>query len=612
MFIPGSKLKGALQGDKVMIRLLSYKKGSSEEGEVVSLLEANASELIGIAEITKRGAFFIPDTMNGMSIILEGKLNKIKNGDKIIAKIIKRGKSHRDMKVKLIKSFGDSNFAYACAESILSANKITEKFPVEVTEEALSLLNKEISEKELAYREDLRNEVIFTIDGADSKDLDDAVSLEKYNDFYVLGVHIADVSHYVKEKTNLDCEAFKRGTSIYYANKVIPMLPKALSNGICSLNPLEDRLSFSVIITLSKEGKIIDYDFKKSIITSKVKGVYSEVNQILSGEASEEIFKKYKSVLHIIPIMKELSDILYKNRKKRGSPDIDTVESKILINESDEIYDVIPRERGESEKIIEEFMLTANEAAALFAKKLEIPFIYRIHEYPDSEKLLTLKNTLKALGIKSDSIKDNPEPHILAQILDDVKNQKIYPIISKQILRSMAKAKYSENPIGHYGLALNDYTHFTSPIRRYPDLAIHRILSDLVTKKYSVSEIKKKYRDFCKKAASVSTEAEINAINIERSCEDCYKAEYIKNHLGEKFTGTITSVTSFGFYVMLPNTIEGFVRIESLPCGDYFYDGLMEIKEIYGQKTYRVGDVISVICANASVNDGNVDFVLSD
>ena len=612
VFILGSKLKGALAGDKVMIRLSKHTRGNLPEGEVISFIEAGEVEFTGIAHLTKGGPFITPDDIGNFDLRLEGSVKGVADGDKVTAKITKRGQGHRDLRAKVVKSFGQATRAAACCEAILNLNGVTPEFPPQVLEEAKFLAQRGIKHKELLNREDLRSEVIFTIDGADSKDLDDAISLSKYEDFYVLGVHIADVSYYVREKTALDEEALRRGTSIYYANKVVPMLPKELSNGICSLNPDEERLAFSAIITLSKDGKIVDYDFKKSVICSRVKGVYSEVNEIIAGTAGEEILKKYRDVLHVIPLMKELSDILHSNRKLRGAPDIDTAESKLILDTNDRIVDVVPRQRGEAEEMIEEFMLTANEAAATLAKKLQIPFVYRVHEYPDGEKLNVLKETMQALGLPAREIKGNVPSKVLSDILDEAKGKPFYPIVSRQVLRSMAKAKYSETPIGHYGLALENYAHFTSPIRRYPDLTIHRILSDVVTQKRSPSDVKKRYSEFVGKSANASTEAEIAAMKVERDCEDCYKAEYMESHVGESFDGMITSVTSFGFYVGLPNTVEGLVRIEDLADGQYQYDGLMELKEIHTGKAFRVGDAVRVTCSGVDVNAGNIDFVPAD
>ena len=612
VFVLGSRLKGALVGDKVMLRLSKHTRGNLPEGEVISFLETGEVQFTGIAHLTKGGAFVTPDDIGNFDLRLEGSVKGVADGDKVTAKVTRRGSGHRDMRAKVVQSFGQATQAAACCEAILHLNGVTPEFPSQVLEEAEFLAKRGIKHKELLNREDLRNEVIFTIDGADSKDLDDAISLSKYEDFYILGVHIADVSYYVREKTALDEEALRRGTSIYYANKVVPMLPKELSNGICSLNPHEERLAFSAIMTLSKEGKLLDYDFKKSVICSRVKGVYSEVNEIIAGTAGEKILEKYRDVLHVIPLMKELSDILHCNRKQRGAPDIDTAESKLILDENDHIIDVVPRNRGEAEEMIEEFMLTANEAAATLAKKLQIPFVYRVHEYPDGEKLAVLKEILQALGLPAQGIKGNVPSKVLSDILDEVKGKSFYPIVSRQVLRSMAKAKYSETPMGHYGLALEDYAHFTSPIRRYPDLAIHRILSDVVTQRRTLPEIKKRYGEFVGKSANASTEAEISAMKVERDCEDCYKAEYMENHIGETFDGMITSVTSFGFYVGLLNTVEGLVRIEDLPEGQYFYDDLMELKEMHDGTTYRVGDAVRVICTGVDVNAGNVDFVLEE
>lgn len=612
VFILGSRLKGALAGDKVLLRLSKHRRGDLPEGEVVSFLEAGETEFTGVVHLTKGGPFITPDDIGNFDLRLEGGVKGVLDGDKVTAKITKRGQGHRDLRAKVVKSFGQATKAAACCEAILHLNGVTPQFPSPVLEEAKFLAQRGIRHKELLYREDLRNDVIFTIDGADSKDLDDAVSLLKYDDCYILGVHIADVSYYVREKTALDEEALRRGTSIYYANKVVPMLPKELSNGICSLNPGEERLAFSAIMTLSKEGKLLDYDFKKSVIRSRVKGVYSEVNDILAHKADEKTLKKYEEVLPVIPLMKELSDILHRNRRMRGAPDIDTAESKLILDNSDHIIDVVPRQRGEAEEIIEEFMLTANEAAASFAKQLTIPFVYRVHEFPDAEKLSVLKETLQALGLPAREVKGNVPSKVLADILDAAHGKPIYPIVSRQVLRSMAKAKYSETPLGHYGLALENYTHFTSPIRRYPDLTIHRILSDVVTQKRALPEIRKRYADFVSKSAHASTEAEMSAMKVERECEDCYKAEYMADRVGEVFDGMITSVTSFGFYVGLPNTIEGLVRVEALPEGQYRYDGLMELQETHTGGAFRVGDAVRVLCAGVDINAGNVDFVLAD
>ena len=612
VFVPGSKLMGAMTGDRVLLRLLPSQRGGLPDGEVREILEENAQPFSGVLRIWPEGAFVQPDDLGNMDLQVSGDLADAEDGDKVLAEISRRGLSHRDHQVRILKSFGSANLAAVCCQAILEAQGVSEDFPAAVLDEARMLEHKGIPEKELLGRTDLRSEVIFTIDGADSKDLDDAVSLHKYEDFYELGVHIADVSHYVRKGSLLDGEAFARGTSIYYADKVIPMLPKELSNGICSLNPGEDRLAFSAILTLDPEGRLIDYDFKKTVIRSRVKGVYGEVNRLLAGEAVPELEAKYREVLPMLPVMQELVTLLRKNRRDRGAPEIESSESKLILDENGRIKDIRPRERGEAEILIEEFMLLANEAAARLARKAEIPFVYRIHEHPDPERIASLRDTLRNLGLPSgERLKDRVPAAALAQILEDAADHPAAPVINQLVLRSMAKAKYSENPIGHYGLALEDYAHFTSPIRRYPDLMIHRILSGLVRGE-EPSELQKQFGRFAPKAAAQSSATELTAMQIERDCEDCYKAEYMKDRIGESYDGIISSVTSFGMYVELSNTVEGLVRIEDLPDGEYFYDGVMELTDIHSGRRYRMGDRVRVRCVGANVNEGHVDFLLEE
>ncbi len=384
-----------------------------------------------------------------------------------------------------------------------------------------------------------------------------------------------------------------------------------MSNGICSLNPGEDRLTFSAILTLDTNGRLVDYDFRKSVIRSRVKGVYSEVNRLLDGEDAPEIREKYREVLDVLPLMRELKDLLRKNRKERGAPDLESAESKLILDESGRIQEVIPRERGEAEIMIEEFMLLANEAAARLARKLELPFVYRVHEHPDPERISLLKDTLLRLGFHTDGLKDRVPASVLCNILEQAKGQPAERIVNQMVLRAMAKAKYSENPVGHYGLVLEDYAHFTSPIRRYPDLSIHRILSALVRGE-APERLKKHFGKFAVRSAAHSSEAELAAMQVERDCEDCYKAEYMKSRVGCCFDGIVSSVTSFGMYVELSNTIEGLVRMDSLPEGEYFYDGVMELTDTRSGRRFRVGDPVRVCCVGADVNAGNVDFVLEE
>lgn len=609
VFIPGKFLKGALPDDIVFVKALRNPRGDSPEGEVKVIVSYGSGEFTGIVVYQDGKLFVQPDSFTKTPIELVRGADTVP-GQKVLAKVVKRGARHSEHKARVIASFGSAGSASACAAAILELEQVVPTFPVSVQDEARFLQSRGIKESDLKDRLDLRDEVIFTIDGADSKDLDDAISLEKEGDGYRLGVHIADVSRYVRPGSALDKEAFERGTSIYYANQVVPMLPKELSNGICSLNPEEDRLAFSALLTLDADANLTGFEFKKTVIRSRVKGVYAEINAFMDGTATAEIKAKYQPFSIQIALMKELAEKLIANRKLRGAPEIETAESKIIVDENDVAVDVVPRTRGFSERMIEEFMLTANEAAATLAKQANIPFVYRIHENPPDEKLEALSEVLHLLGLNAKGVHHGVRPKRMAEILEQARGTPVYSIVNNQVLRAMAKAKYSENPVGHYGLALENYAHFTSPIRRYPDLMIHRILSELVATK-DVSGITKHYRRLAHAAAFQSTNTELKAVRIERACEDCYKAEYMKNHIGETFDGIISGATSNGFFVELPNTVEGMVRVEELPGGPYEFDGYFELKDKVNGHKYRVGNSVRVICTASDVNSGRIDFTLA-
>lgn len=608
IFIPGKFLSGSMPGDTVLAAYIQSRSGSPE-GEIIDILEPASSNLSGIIIEESGTEYFLPDTMSKTPVKIISGDTVYKVGDKVLAQIAFRGKRHAEHKAKIIFSFGSSLNASSCAEAIISESGVIPDFPENVIFEAKKIAASGVWEDDFKNRLDLRDKLIFTIDSAESKDLDDAVSLERIPEGYRLGVHIADVSHYVKGNSQLDKEALERGTSIYYADKVIPMLPKELSNGICSLNPNENRLTFSAIMDLSKDGILLKYKFVKSVICSKVKGIYSEINSILNGSADKAIEEKYAELKDTIILMDELADILILNRKKRGAPEIETSESKLII-ENGMCRGIVPRTRGKSEIIIEEFMLTANEAAARTARENDIPFVYRVHESPSPDKINNLKEGLRRLNVDV-PVFTEAKPMHLAEILQNAKGKPFYPIINMMTLRSMAKAKYEPEPKGHFGLALDDYAHFTSPIRRYPDLAIHRILTDIING-YDKEKLIKRYSGFVQKASQRSTETEIRAMNIERNCEDCYKAEYMQQHIGEVFDGLISSVTEYGFYVELSNTIEGLVHVNSLPEGNYIYDGFFSLTDEYSGIRYSVGSKARVICAGADVNSGKIDFNISD
>lgn len=612
VFIPGKFLLGSIPGDRVLYREIPSRSGKPE-GEVVDIIEESDSRLTGKIISDDGILFLLPDTMSRTPIRINRRQSvEYNEGDKVLAEICIRGKRHAEHMAKVIFSFGNSDTADSCAKAMIALHGVTEEFSFEAMQEAQSVPRGTLpTDEELSHRLDLRDMPIFTIDSAYSKDLDDAVSIERTKNGYKLGVHIADVSHYVRPKSPLDMDAISRGTSVYYADKVIPMLPKELSNGICSLNPQEDRFAFSALMELDEHGEIVKYDFKKTIIRSRVKGVYKEVNKILSGEADEFLKLKYSEVIDMIPIMDELCDVRIRERDRRGAPEIETTESELVLDENGVCVDVKPRTRGKSECIIEEMMLLANEAAAKFAAEKELPFVYRVHEKPSMEKIENLEHVLVRLGVGVPDF-SNVKPVHLAQILKNAKGTPVYPVVNVMVLRSMAKAQYDTQPIGHFGLALEDYAHFTSPIRRYPDLAIHRIMSYYCECKSS-EKVNKRYKAFVTEAAKASSDAEVRAIMLERDCEDCYKAEYMQQHLGEEFEGIVSGISDFGFYVQLPNSVEGMVHVRTLPeDGEWYNDESISFKEAFGNREYRLGDTVKVQCVKTDVNSGNIDFELSE
>ncbi|MFR1179376.1 MAG: ribonuclease R family protein, partial [Bacilli bacterium] len=447
-----------------------------------------------------------------------------------------------------------------------------------------------------------------TIDGEDAKDLDDAISIKKTKTGWQLGVHIADVSHYIKPGSHLDNEAMERGTSVYFADRVIPMLPKELSNGICSLNANEDRLAFSALLNIDKKGNLKTFEFKKSVINSKVRGIYSEVNSILMAKASEKVKKKYSLIENSLLEAYELSKILHENAQKRGNMELESTEARFKLDDNGVCVDVKKRTRGAAEEMIEQFMIMANQAAALYAKGAQIPFVFRVHEMPSPEKINILAQTMSLFGLKAYRIRQGLKVKDISDILEQIKGTDISSIVSNQVLRSMSKARYFEEPLGHFGLALEDYCHFTSPIRRYPDTAIHRILSDLV-RGVSVDKIEKNYKNFVKSVSEKSSECEIRAMKAERDAEKCYMAEYMQAHIGETFEGKISGVIQTGLFVELESGIEGFVEIEYFPGYGFEFDGIMSFINKKSGISLSIGDKITVKVLSADVSAGKIDFI---
>ena len=606
IFIHGSALQGALVGDKIIVGDIR-KDDRGPSGRVRRIVEHKPAQTTGTVSITDEGIELIPDNAIRYSLRMrERDLNGAKNGDKVMASLEQdyRGDwAYASVK----KVFGSGRTARVCADAIVEQYGIPHVFPQEVLDEAERVGNEPISDEEYAKRLDLRGEPIFTIDSKDAKDLDDAISVKRTDFGYTLGVHIADVSHYVKEGSAIDEEAINRGTSVYFADRVIPMLPEVLSNGACSLNAGTDKLAFSALIELDKEGHITKYDFKKTIINSKVRGVYSEVNEILDGTASEEILNKYAPVMESLMSAKELADILKANSAARGTMELDSGESKFILDENGICIDIMPRVSGEAEQLIEQMMVTANIAAAKFSLDHKLPFLYRVHGTPDPKRVEELVTLLQLVGVPcKEIVKPNPETQDFAAILDRVRGLPCETLVSQRLLRTMEKARYSTEETGHFGLALSDYSHYTSPIRRYPDTSIHRVLSAFV-EGMPAEEVRRRYAQFCETSAAESSRNEIRALIAERDAEDCYMAEYMSQHIGEHFEGTVSGVTMRGVFVRLENSVEGFVSLDAFEGEDFVYDGL--ITQRSPKRELTIGTPLPIIVASAYVATGKVDFV---
>ena len=610
IFIPGRALHGSMPQDKIIIKLFDHPRvEGSAEGEVVEVTTPH-NTFAGTIVLTEDGRLAVePDGCRDVRIVLDKKgVNGAQLGDKVGAILTNRGQRHMDHRCAVAERFGTSDRAAECAKAVLYGRDVRQEFPEEVLAEAHAYDNALIDPAEAAHRADLRGLPIFTIDSAETKDIDDAVSLTRLpGGGYELGVHIADVSHYVKPGSELNEEAFNRATSVYYADQVVPMLPKSLSNGICSLNEKELRLAFSCLMRLDQDGNLTDYKFVKSIICSRVKGVYSEINALLAGTADAETQAKYAEVLDQLPAMKELYAHRARLRKERGCIDFESGEVKLILDENGHCIDVKKRTSGESEAMIEEFMLLANQCAAHFARVKQIPFVYRVHEEPNGEKLERLHSLLQACGINDHFAKEVPTPKELSAILEGVRGTPFEQIVNTGMLRCMSKACYEEKPKGHYGLVLKDYAHFTSPIRRYPDLAIHRMMTDLLSGTDKETMIVR-YTDFAEKASKQSSEREVLAVQIERKAEDYYKAEYARRHLGECYEGIISGVTQRGIFVELENGVEGFVPASSLTAtGTTLTEGI-RLSDPASGKTWSLGDSMMITIVRADINLGKVDF----
>ena len=609
IFIPEEGIGTALHGDTVQIIVKKDgKDGKRCEGEVVKVLERGTREVVGTYQQCDGFGFVVTDNQRFLKdvFIPAGKSLTAEDGDKVLAEIKDHGNKRRSPEGKIIEILGKPG---ECGVDVLCVAKSYElpmEFPEKVLKQA-ERIKETLNEGDFYGREDLRDVVMVTIDGEDAKDLDDAVSLTKDEELYHLGVHIADVSNYVQYNSALDKEALKRGTSVYLADRVIPMLPKKLSNGICSLNAGEDRLALSCLMDIDKKGRVVSHRIVESVIHVKERMSYTNVKKILLQE-DEELAKRYEELLPMFFQMKELSELLRNRRKKRGAIDFDFPESKLVLDEKGKVVDIYPYEQNIATRLIEDFMLAANETVAEEYCMLGLPFVYRTHENPDMEKMETVLEMVHQAGIKVKKGKETISPKEVQKILKELEGMECEPFFARLILRSMKQAKYTVEDTGHFGLAAKYYCHFTSPIRRYPDLQIHRIIKETLRGKMTEAKIQH-YKGILEEVARQSSAMERRAEEVERETIKMKKAEYMKQHIGEAFEGTVSGVTEWGFYVELDNTVEGLVHVNSLTDDYYTFDKdrYCLVGDMTG-RAYRMGQRVKVWVENADENTKTVDF----
>ncbi len=614
VFISPNSMNGAMNGDTVSVRLLPPgETNRTREGVIHQILSRAAVEIVGTFEKSKRFGFVVPDDrrFNDDIFVQKKDFNGAQSGDKVVAKITKYPDKNNSAEGKIDEIISRSGEAGGDIKALIRQYNLTQEFPEKVEAEAKTIPLK-ITEDEIKRRVDLREKTIITMDGADAKDLDDAVSVEKLsNGNYRLGVHIADVSQYVKDSSQLDKEALKRGNSVYLIDQVIPMLPKILSNGICSLNPNVDRLTLSVSMEIDEKGKVVSHEIYESIIHSKARMVYSDVSDMLEN-GDKELIDKYHDIYPDIQIMDELAKILRKSRDARGSLDFDFDEAYIKLNDKGIPISVETAERRVANRIIEEFMLIANETIAEHFFWMEVPFVYRIHETPSLEKIEEFKRFIRSFGLVLKGNTENIHPKALNEIIKSVEGKPEEHVVNTVMLRSMKKAFYGTECEGHFGLGVKYYCHFTSPIRRYPDLIIHRIIKESIQGKLDVKRTKvlKRRTD---RAAEISSATERQAQELEREVEKLKKAEYMTYHVGETYDGIINGVASFGFFVEIENTIEGMVRVDYL--NDDYYDYESSMYRLIGRRTnkiYGLGDKVTIKVHSVDLQDREINFTVVD
>ncbi len=616
IYITKQNSLNSLNGDRVLIEIIEEKnKVKSAEGKIVKILKHEKDTIVGIFQNNKNFGFVVPDDKKfGTDVYIAKKdFGKARANHKVLVKITKYPQNGKKAEGKVIEVLGKVNEAGVDMLSLIKEHKLPSVFPEPVVEEAKKCGNK-IDEKDIKNRIDLRDKIIFTIDGEDAKDLDDAVRVEKLkNGNYKLDVHIADVSYYVKQNSLLDREALIRGTSIYMLGRVIPMLPRELSNGICSLNASEDRFTLSCSMEIDSSGKVISSEVYKAVIKVTERMNYTDVQKIIEG-SDGKVIKRYKPYIKDFKLMEELAHLLKDRRMKQGYLNLDVPESKIELDIDGRVTNISKYETTFAHEIIEQFMLTANETIAEKFFWLGAPFIYRVHEEPDIEKIQELNKFLFNFRLKIKANKDNIYPKEFSKVLEEIKEKEEEKVISNLILRTLKVARYESENKGHFGIASKYYCHFTSPIRRYPDLFIHRIISEYLKENYDLQD--KVIEDYMVQAderAKQSSEREKIATQVERDAEDIKKAEYMETRIGEEYEGIVSSITSFGMFVELDNTVEGLIRFDKMGNEYFIYDE--DRKRLIGErtnKTYKIGDKVKIRVDKASKLLRQIDFELLD
>ena len=608
IFVAPDNINKALNNDTVIVEILNKNSGEKREGRIVKTLERDLSTIVGEIYFKKDKGYIIPDDKK-IDIQLEidrDKSHGAVDGHKVVVKILRNITKNR-YKGEVVRIIGHKNDPGVDILSIVCKYEINDTFPEEVIEE-LDSIPEEVREQDKKGRKDLTDVTIFTIDGDDTKDIDDAISIEKLkNGNYKLGVHIADVSYYVKEGSPLDKEAMDRGTSVYLVDRVIPMLPHKLSNGICSLNPGVERLAISCVMEIDNNGKTVDYEIFPSIIKSRLQMTYKKVNQVIE---KNEIPEGYEPFVNDLKLMDELSQIIRKAKINRGYIDFDVDEAKIIVDENCHPTDIVLRNRGRGENLIEDFMIQANECVATHIFYMDLPFIYRVHEYPKEEKIRDFISFVQSLGYTVKFNAKDISPKAIQKLINQLKDKKEFKVLSSLLLRNMQKAIYLPQNLGHYGLASKCYTHFTSPIRRYPDTTVHRLLRTYLFNDDMSNQTINKWQEKLVYIAENSSFKERESVECEREVEDMKMAEYMEDHIGEEYKGIISGVTNFGMFIQLDNLVEGLIHVNDMK--DYFsFDEVTQ--SLIGERTkekFTLGDEVLIKVKAASKEAKTIDFEL--